>query len=141
MAGSASKARFYGCIGSCTELVNGPAPEGHGSCSSCGRGKFGCVHPKHLSWKTPSENQYERRTHGTHGKRHGVRYHLTPKDVAEIRDLKGFISQRDLGKIYDVAWQTIGNVQRGETWKTGTYAQGRPRMNAERHSSISSSER
>lgn len=112
------------------ELVNGPAPEGHEAAHSCGRGKFGCVDPRHLSWKTPSQNQYERRVHGTHGKRKGVRYHLTPQDVAEIRDLKGFIPQRELGKIYDVSWQTIGNVQRRETWKTGQYAGGRPRANS-----------
>ena len=29
----------------------------------------------------------------------------------------------------DVAWQTIGNVQRRETWKTGQYAGGLPRSN------------
>jgi hypothetical protein len=112
------------------ELVHGPAPEGYEAAHSCGRGKFGCVHPKHVSWKTPSQNQYERRQHGTHGKRKGVRYHLTPEQVSEIRALRGFVPQRLLGKIFDVAWQTIGNIQRSETWKTGTYAGGLPRSNS-----------
>jgi len=112
------------------ELVNGPCPPGHESAHNCGHGKFGCVHPKHLEWKTPSENQYDRRRHGTHGKRKGVRYHLTPAQVAEIRSLRGKVPQRELAKRYDVSWQTIGNVQRFETWKTGEYAGGRPRANA-----------
>jgi hypothetical protein len=115
-------------------LVHGPAPtEDHETAHSCGRGKFGCVHPKHVSWKTRSENQLERRRHGTHGKRKGVRYWLTPGDVAHIRALRGKKTQRELAKIYGVSWQTIGMVQRGETWKTGFYAMGRPRADAGRH--------
>src|SRR3990167_5821208 len=41
-------------------LVNGPAPSPiHETAHSCGNGHGGCVNPKHLSWKTPTENHID----------------------------------------------------------------------------------
>ena len=47
-------------------LVNGepPSPE-HQAAHSCGNGRGGCANPKHLTWKTPQENQADRLVHGT----------------------------------------------------------------------------
>lgn len=71
------------------EMAKGPPPSpDHEASHSCGRGHEGCVHPKHLSWKTATENQRERRIHGTHGKGQGYRFKLTPEKVAEIRAQK-----------------------------------------------------
>lgn len=73
------------------EMVKGPPPTPkHEAGHSCGCGKDGCIHPKHLSWKTRAENQQERRKHGTHGKglnmrARGIAYKLNPQKVAEIR--------------------------------------------------------
>src|SRR5436309_2180466 len=51
------------------ELAHGPRPTlGHQSAHSCGKGHEGCVNPRHLSWKTASENQQDRKLHGTNGK-------------------------------------------------------------------------
>jgi len=53
------------------ELVNGPppAPE-YQAAHSCGRA--GCVSPRHLTWKTRTENEADKLVHGTHnrGDRH-----------------------------------------------------------------------
>src|SRR5690348_175562 len=48
------------------EIVNGPAPgKKHVAAHSCNNGHLGCVSPKHLSWKTPSQNLLDRRKAGT----------------------------------------------------------------------------
>lgn len=46
-------------------LANGepPTPE-HQAAHSCGNGTKGCVHPRHLSWKTSFANQQDRLRHG-----------------------------------------------------------------------------
>lgn len=72
------------------ELVNGPSPSSqHQAGHSCGRGHAGCVHPLHLSWKTNSDNQRDRRRHGTHLGAKGSRTRLSPEQVAQMRALKG----------------------------------------------------
>src|SRR5690348_12965347 len=39
------------------ELVHGPAPtQKHYASHECGKGHEGCVDPRHLFWKTPTEN-------------------------------------------------------------------------------------
>lgn len=70
------------------ELVHGapPTPD-HEAAHSCGKGHEGCIHPKHLSWATHSENQLDRREHGTNKKKGGPRPIITPEKAAEIRVL------------------------------------------------------
>jgi hypothetical protein len=48
------------------QLAHGdpPTPD-HIAAHSCGRGHEGCVNPNHLSWKTYSENELDKRVHGT----------------------------------------------------------------------------
>ena len=68
------------------ELVHGPAPSPeHHAAHSCGRGDQGCVNPRHLSWKTPSENMQDKRVHGT-TKPAGKPFRwLTQEQVDQIR--------------------------------------------------------
>jgi hypothetical protein len=77
------------------EIAHGPPPsDTHEASHSCGRGKHGCINPRHLSWKTPSENQRERRKHGTHGKGVGLpRWRLTPEQVSQIRAFGPHLTQ------------------------------------------------
>ena len=76
------------------ELVNGPCPPDHEAAHSCGRGKFGCVHPKHLEWKTQTANQIDRAQHGT--KSRGA-YHLHPKLTPEkVREISAQRAARKL---------------------------------------------
>lgn len=94
-------------------LVNGPAPEGKPqSAHSCGNGHLGCVHPEHLSWKSNSENQIDRRAHGRPEGARGPRTHLTPAQVATIRDMKGKVPQFTLAKLVGVKRGTIEYWQR-----------------------------
>ena len=117
----------YGCMGFegktyyphrfMCELVNGPAPsEKHEASHSCGRGHDGCVHPRHLSWKTRTENQADRWLHGTAGLGHGPRYKLTAEDVAEIIRLKGKEKTVDIAKRFGVSRGSIRQIHLGQTW-------------------------
>lgn len=82
------------------ELVNGPEPsERHQSAHSCGNGHLGCVTPRHLSWKTISENQLDKHIHGT---RRLLDRRLTTGQVAEVRALKGKMSQYDIARKFGV---------------------------------------
>lgn len=48
------------------EEANGPAPTPkHEAAHSCGGGHLACCTKRHLSWKTPKENQADRIIHGT----------------------------------------------------------------------------
>lgn len=70
------------------ELVYGPCPAGMECAHSCGNGRGGCVHPDHLEWKTPSENNLDKRKHGTHiSSRWGNRSRFSPEDIQKMRDL------------------------------------------------------
>lgn len=100
------------------ELAHGapPAP-GLYATHNCGKGHLGCVNPKHLEWKTPSGNQYDRRTHGTHGGGPGRRGKLTPQQWREIREAKGKVTQAVLAERYGVAEGTIRGIQ-ARRWGT-----------------------
>lgn len=100
----------------CKFVKGEPPTPNHEAAHSCGKGHEGCIHPKHLSWKTASENQRDRRRHGTHGKG-SVRFKLTREQAMEIRAQKNIKTQAELAKIYGVIRATIGMIHRGETWK------------------------
>lgn len=101
------------------ELVYGPPPTPqHEAAHSCGRGHQGCINPRHLSWKTRSENQRDRRKHGTegNGSKGAARYKLTEADVAEIRTLFGVTTNREIAKRYDVTPGLISKIRNGHLW-------------------------
>lgn len=96
------------------ELVNGPPPTPeHEAAHSCGRGHEGCISPRHLHWKTPSENQLDRNIHGTVGPRRK----LTPEQVLEIRSLKSLETTGDTARRFDLRESTIRLIQSGKMWK------------------------
>lgn len=76
------------------ELAHGepPTPK-HQAAHNCGNGVGGCVNPRHLEWKTNSENQLDRRKHGTHGGAIGTRTRLTAEQIADIRSCGGTETQ------------------------------------------------
>ncbi len=81
------------------ELTHGAAPLKHEASHSCGVAL--CVNPKHLSWKTRSQNELDKRKHGTQGggAASGRRNsHLTPEQVSDIRRSK--LPQHVLAKKY-----------------------------------------
>jgi hypothetical protein len=100
------------------EFVNGPPPTRlHQAAHNCGKGNLGCVHPKHVEWKTATENQLDRRRHGTHGCGAGKRGSVTPEQVREIRALKGELTQRALAERYGISDATVRGIQTGRWWK------------------------
>lgn len=69
------------------ELAHGPAPSSqHHAAHSCANGHLGCVHPGHLSWKTPEGNAEDRVNHGNNaGNRYGSRTRLPAETIADIQ--------------------------------------------------------
>ena len=89
------------------ELAHGRAPIGRPQAShSCGKGHLGCVNPRHLSWASNSDNQRDRRRHGTQRGAKGNRTKLTNSQIYEIR--QGKRTQAQLAKAFGVS---IGCIQ------------------------------
>jgi hypothetical protein len=100
------------------EYVNGAAPTPrHHAAHSCGNGHLGCVTPRHLSWKTPSENADDKLVHGTaqRGEKH-AHAKLTENQVRIIRELKGTASQTTLAERFGVSPTTIGQIHNRRVW-------------------------
>lgn len=100
------------------EAEHGPAPSDiHEAAHSCGNCR--CVARKHLSWKTPFENEKDKLVHGTrvHGERVGTA-RLTEPDVREIIRLKGSMSQAKIAKCFGVSQTLVGAIHRRKLWRS-----------------------
>lgn len=80
---------------------NPPTPK-HQTAHSCGNGHKRCINPRHLSWKTNSQNQSDRRKHGTQKGAKGNRAKLSIEQIAEIRSLRGIETQFSLAARFGV---------------------------------------
>ena len=119
----------YGHLGFCgkqqyahrimCQLVNGPPPsEDHHASHKCGHGRQGCVNPRHLEWKTASENHLERRRHGTAATNIWGNCGKMSRDTVEaIRCLEGLTTNMELAKRFDVSVDTIRRIFTGETYR------------------------
>ena len=99
-------------------LAHGEPPSDiHEAAHRCGKGHEACVNPRHLYWATPVENAADRWEHGTqtHGECHAFAK-LTVAQVMEIRRMEGAASQAEIGAMFGVDGETIGNIHRRETW-------------------------
>lgn len=106
--GRITKANRVMCI-----LAHGQPPEPrYQAAHSCGNGHLGCVNPKHLSWKTPSQNTREFVEHNGGTVNHTRR--LTLDQIDTIR--KSEKSYIELAAEYGVHKNTIGKICRGKTW-------------------------
>lgn len=100
------------------ELVHGPAPaEKMEAAHSCGNGHLACVNPKHLSWKTRSQNQKDRYVKERIPKKGLPRFKLNAEKAAQIRQLRGIETQQSLAERFGVSIPTIVMVQKGQSWK------------------------
>lgn len=100
------------------EMVHGPAPTPkHDAAHSCGKGHEGCCSPNHLSWKTRSANNLEKREHGTMPR--GETHHwakLTEGDVALIRGIGRTRTQLHIANLFGVTRSAISAILTGRTW-------------------------
>ncbi len=96
---------------------HGPRPsDKHHAAHICGNGVRGCVNPQHMEWKTPKENEADKKIHGTVLR--GEKHHKTTigsTDVENIRDSN--FSQRKLAELYDVSQSTIWRIRQRLTWR------------------------
>lgn len=94
------------------QLAHGEPPTSqHHAAHKCGKGHTGCVNPKHLEWKTASENQFDRRMHGTHNGGGRWKSTMTVADILYIRSARGKVTQKTLAEKYGVADATIRGIQ------------------------------
>jgi hypothetical protein len=85
-----------------------PTPQ-HQAAHNCGKGHYGCVNPRHLEWKTNSQNQLDRAKNGnTLRNRHGNKSTLPPSVISDIISLKGEMTQVAIAKKFGVS---LGCVQ------------------------------
>jgi len=94
------------------EKTHGPAPEGYHAAHSCGNRR--CVNPRHLSWKSPSANQLDRRQHGTAMIQQNK---LTKLQARQIRQLKGIETTPETAAKYGVTESNVRHIQDGKTWR------------------------
>lgn len=98
------------------ERVNGAAPTiKHQVAHSCGNGQHGCLNPRHLRWAAASENQLERRKHGTQSLGRGVRK-LTAEQVNEIKTRDQ--SATELAAKFNCSVANIKQIRKGLYWRT-----------------------
>jgi hypothetical protein len=96
------------------EYRNGVAPTPkHHSAHSCDRGVEGCVNPMHVSWKTPTENQLDRKNTGV-----GSSRKLTPEIVDQILARKGLDRPIDLAKRFNVSLRNVRFIHAGKAWQS-----------------------
>lgn len=71
-------------------LAHGEPPTlKHVAAHECGNGHLGCVNPRHITWKTPRENQLDRKIQGRPEGGKGSRTTLSRETIDEIRQSRG----------------------------------------------------
>lgn len=109
------------------ESIHGPPPTPkHEEAHECGKGHEGCCTPKHLTWKTSSENEADKIRHGTspRGEKCGTAKLKAPQ-VAEIRLLLlGAVKQREIAEQYGVSQALISRIKIGKAWGWQTTPSG-----------------
>lgn len=99
------------------EDIHGPPQAGMYAAHECGNGHLGCVNPKHLSWKTPKENQADRLAHGTKLFGEKIKFSkLSETQVREILLLTGSEPRVKTAKKYGVSYDAILKVQTRKSW-------------------------
>jgi hypothetical protein len=101
----------------CKDAHGPPPTRGHEAAHSCGNGHLACVAKRHLSWKTRTENQTDRVSHGTSNR--GERQwksKLTEADAIEIRSLSKSKTGKELAAQFMVSQTTISRILSGKRW-------------------------
>lgn len=103
----------------CEDRHGPPPSDGHQSAHSCGNGNLGCINPRHLSWKTPTENGADREAHGTKlvGEAIPVAV-LTERDVLAIRRAAADrVGQRQIAAQFGITQTNVSLIVNHKTWR------------------------
>ena len=105
------------------ELVNGPPPSRrHEAAHECGNGRGSCVHPKHLQWKTPSQNSLDKRKHGTQRcNKYGNRTNLKPHQIEGICCAIGREPVISIAKRFGVSRRVVEFIRDGKVAYAAPY--------------------
>lgn len=88
------------------EMVNGPPPTPkHQAAHECGKGHKGCVNPRHLRWKTNTENQLDRAAHGTVIRRWS--HKISAEQADEMRELRASKTQVEIAALFGCSLGTV----------------------------------
>lgn len=88
----------------CTLMHGDPPTPKHQAAHECGKGHYGCVNPRHLFWKTSSENHLDRRKTGSMLRNvHGPKSLLPPETIAQFIALKGQKTQVEIARMFGVS--------------------------------------
>jgi hypothetical protein len=99
------------------KMANGepPTPK-HTAAHNCGKGHEGCIHPKHLEWKTQKANMADCAIHGTQPKHFdGPQGRITDAQADQIRGFRSIKTQGELAAMFEVSEGTINDIWRGRT--------------------------
>jgi hypothetical protein len=77
-----------------------------------------CLNKRHLRWDTKEGNIADTLIHNTRsmGEKHYASK-LTKEQVEEIRNLKGKMLQREIGKLYGINQQTVSKIHKLQNWR------------------------
>jgi hypothetical protein len=100
------------------EHANGPPPTPtHEAAHSCNNGHLKCVSPKHVTWKTKSENNIDRELCGKGVRGERSRFaKLTEQQAIEIISLKGAMLQREIAEMFGISSSAIQQIHYGNNW-------------------------
>jgi len=98
-----------------------PEHEGLDAAHSCGNGASGCMNPRHLSWKTRTENCADKKLHGTNMQGEAVPSSVITESQAEQIILMAMknpkMLYKDISKSIQCSSCIVGNILRGKTWR------------------------
>jgi hypothetical protein len=100
----------------CLLAHGAPPSEKHQACHTCGRGNKGCIHPQHLTWKTPSEARRDEFRSGRR-KSYGKAGKLLPTEAAEMRALSGTKLVWEIAKMYGLSPHRTTEILKGKAYK------------------------
>lgn len=84
---------------------------------SCGNGHLGCVNPKHLSWKTKSENESDKISHGTRATGESCSFAKLSWDIVRsIRKDALTMRNKDISEKYGIDRRQISNIVHMKKW-------------------------
>jgi DNA-binding NarL/FixJ family response regulator len=77
-----------------------------------------CLNYRHLTWKTPKQNQYDRVLDGTHSRGTAcVTAKLTEEDVRTIRRLRtNGKTQQEIANMFDITQATVSSILLRKSW-------------------------